>query len=152
MIHVQQQNNIDFRMRVEGFDRLLFDKRELKAAIRKGGAVVRKEARRLIARKAVSGDGEFPGKLTGAMQNAIKVKVGSGGGYAKVMPYMTQQMINNSKSAKYPGGAFYPAFLLVGTRRGLRPRKDFMQAALDNKQSEIRAAITAALANAIRTG
>ena len=139
-------------MRVEGFDRLLFDKRELKAAIRKGGAVVRKEARRLIARKAISSAGEIPGKLTGAMQNSIKVKVGSGGGYARVMPTMTQEMINNTKSAKYPRGAYYPAFLFYGTSRGLRPRKDFMVQALDNKQFEIRAAITAALANAIRTG
>jgi hypothetical protein len=143
---------IDFYFRTEGFNRLLFDKRELKAAIRKGGAVVRKEARRLIASRAISAAGEIPGYDSGAMSRSIKVKVGSGGGYAKVMPYMTQQMINNSKSAKYPDGAFYPAFLMVGTRRGLRPRKDFMQAALDNKQSEIRAAITAALANAIRTG
>ena len=132
----------NIRITVDGFDRFLFDKRELKAAIRKGGAVVRKEARRLIASRAISAAGEIPGYQSGAMSRSIKIKIGSGGGYARVMPTKTSEM----------GPAYYPAFLMVGTRRGLRPRKDFMVKALDNKQSEIRAAITAALANAIRTG
>ena len=43
------------------------------------------------------------------------------------------------------GKYFYPAYLAVGTRRGLQPRKDFMEAALNNKQAEIRAAISASL-------
>jgi hypothetical protein len=140
-ITVGQQNNVNFRLTLEPeFNRLLFDKRELKAAIRKSGAVVRAEARRLISSRAVSGAGEFPGYDSGAMSRAIKIKVGSGGGYARVMPYRTAQM----------GDDYYPAYLFYGTRRGLQPRKDFMQAALDNKQAEIRAAISASLANSLR--
>lgn len=129
----------DIRIDVEGFDHLVYNRRELKKAIRAGGALVRKEARRLIASRAVSGAGEFPGYKSGAMSRAIKVKVASGGGYVKIMPYKTAEM----------GPKFYPAFLMVGTRRGLRPRKDFMVAALDNKQAEIRLAIAATLVNAI---
>ena len=139
-----QQNNIDFQITMEPhFNRLLFDKRELKAAIRKSGAVVRKEARRLISSRAISAAGEFPGYDSGAMSRAIKIKVGSGGGYVRVMPYRTAEMGEGKND-------FYPAYLFYGTRRGLQPRKDFMKAALDNKQAEIRAAISASLANSLR--
>jgi hypothetical protein len=134
---IQQQNNINIR--VEGFDRLIFNKRELKAAIRKGGGEVRREARRLIARRAISAAGDFPGYDSGAMSRAIKVKVGSGGGYAKIAPFKTGDMKD-----------FYPAFLEYGTSRGLRPRKNFMIAALDNKQAAIRAAISASLRRALQ--
>lgn len=134
--------SLDIRITVEGINRLLFDKRELKKAFRKGGAVVAKESRRLIASRAISSAGQFPGYDTGTMSKSIKVKAGSGGGYVRVMPYKTLAM----------GDDFYPAFLMVGTRNGLRPRKDFMVQALDNKQTEIRAAIHAALVNAIRVG
>ncbi|CAK0771396.1 conserved hypothetical protein [Gammaproteobacteria bacterium] len=127
---------IDFRITVEGFDRLKFDKKQLRAAIRKGGTVVRKEARRLIASRAVSLPGQFPGYQSGAMSRSIKVKIGSRGGYALIKPYKTSEMGEN----------FYPAYLIYGTSRGLKPRKDFMVSALDNKQTEIRGAISAALA------
>lgn len=143
---------IDVKITVEGFTKIHFEKRELKTALRKGGAVVRTEARRLIASKAISGAGDLPGRATGAMQRSIKVNVGSGGGYARIMPYMTPEMRANTQSKKYPQGVFYPAFLMLGTRRGLKPRKDFMQQALDNKQLEIRSAITASLQNALRAG
>jgi hypothetical protein len=122
------------------FNRLLFDKRQLKAAIRKGGGVVQRESRRLISSRAVSSAGEFPGYDSGTMSRSIKMKVGSGGGYVRIMPYKTPQM----------GDDFYPAYLAVGTHRGLKPRKDFMEAALNNKQAEIRAAISASLANSLR--
>lgn len=129
----------DISIRVEGLDHIIFAKRELKAAIRKGGAEVRKEARRLIARRAISAAGEFPGYDSGAMSRSIKVKVGSGGGYAKVGPTLTAEM----------GEDFYPAFLFYGTRRGLKPRKNFMIQALDNKRAAIQAAIAASLAKSL---
>jgi len=134
--------SLDIHITVDGINRLLFDKRELKKAFKKGGVVVAKESRRLIASRAISSAGQFPGYDTGAMSKSIKVKAGSGGGYVRVMPYKTPAM----------GADFYPAFLMVGTRNGLRPRKDFIVQALDNKQAEIRAAIRAALVGAIRTG
>lgn len=137
MISAQQQNNIS--MRAEGFDRLMFNRRELKAAIRKGGGEVRREARRLIARRAISAAGEFPGRDSGVMLRSIKVKVGSGGGYAKIAPFKTGDMKE-----------FYPAFLEYGTSRGLQPRKNFMLAALDNKRAAIRAAISASLRRALQ--
>jgi HK97 gp10 family phage protein len=130
----------DTTIKIEGFDRIIFNKREIKAAIRKGGGEVRKEARRLIAKRAISGAGDFPGYVTGAMSRSIKVKVGSGGGYATVAPYKTTEMKE-----------FYPAFLNYGTSRGLEPRKNFMVAALVNKRSAIRSTISTALRKALET-
>jgi hypothetical protein len=131
---------MEIKIRVKGFKGIDFDKRELKAAIRKGGAVVQKEARRLVARRAISGAGDFPGYDSGAMSRSIKVKVGSGGGYAVVMPFRTTEM----------GKDFYPPYLIYGTSRGLKKRKDFMQQALINKQAQIRLAIRLSIFRAIK--
>ena len=141
MINIGQQANSRISINIEGFNRLIFDKRELKAAIRKGGNVVKTESRRLISHRAISAAGEIPGYKSGVMSRSIKAKVGSGGGYVRIMPTKTPEM----------GKDFYPAYLSVGTRRGLKPRKDFMLQALDNKQIQIRAAISATLLNAIKT-
>ena len=134
--------DININIKVEGFDRIIFEKRELKKAIRRGGAVVRAEARRLIAHRAISAAGEFPGFDSGAMSRSIQVRVGAGGGYAKVMPFRTPEMKQD----------FYPAFLFYGTSRGLAPRKNFMVAALDNKQAMIRSAIAASLVKSLMEG
>lgn len=131
----------DIKVEIQGFDRIMFDKRELRAAIRKSANEVRREAKRLISRKSVSMAGDFPGLRTGAMKRSIKVKLGSGGGYAKVMPYKTSEM-----------KAFYPAFLNYGTNRGLKPRKNFMTTALESKQSAILSAFSASLQNALKVG
>jgi hypothetical protein len=132
----------DVNIKTEGFDRILFKKTELKRAIRKGGGVVRQEARRLIARRAISAPGDFPGRDSGAMMRSIKVKVGSGCGYAKVMPYKNAEIVKD----------FYPAFLSYGTSSGLKPRKNFMVAALDSKQMQIRREISNALRRALVAG
>lgn len=143
---------IDIRIDVDGINSIIFNKRELKSAFKKGGAVVRKESRRLIASKAISAAGQFPGYVTGAMSKSIKLTVGSGGGYVKVMPYMTPLMAQNSISKEYEEGIFYPAVLMAGNNRGLKPRKDFMVQALDNKQAEIKSAIRKALQDALQAG
>lgn len=131
---------LDVNIQVRGINRLWFEKRELKAAIRKGGREVQKEARRLISRRAVSGAGELPGMDTGEMRRQVKVKVGSAGMYAVVSPHKSAAM-----------GDYYPAFLIYGTKRGLEKRKDFIHEAFGKKQYAIRAAIRRSLVGAIRS-
>ena len=127
-------------MQAGGFERIGFNRRELKQALRKGGAMVQRESRRLIAWRAVSRPGEFPGYASGLMSRSIKVKVGSGGGYVRIMPY------------KIPGmKQFYPAFLEHGTSRGLKPRANFMEAAFESERGQIQAVITRSLERAIQT-
>jgi hypothetical protein len=132
---------LDVNIQVKGFNRLYFEKRELKAAIRLGGREVAKESRRLIANRAVSSPDDFPGYDTGAMSRAIKVKVGSGGLYAVVSPHKTAEM----------GGDYYPAYLIYGTKRGLEKRKDFVVSALESKRQMVRMLIRRSLVKAIRS-
>ena len=47
----------DVRITITEFRHVIFDKRELKAALRSGAKIILSEARRLISTKAVSGDG-----------------------------------------------------------------------------------------------
>lgn len=130
-------NNI--RIKIIGFDRLVFDKRDFKKAIREAGNDVKSKAKRLISRKSVSMANDYPGLRTGVMKKSIKVKIGSGGGYAKVMPYKTAAMED-----------FYPAFLHYGTGYGLKPRKNYMVAALDARRAQIKSAFSVWLQNALK--
>lgn len=119
--------------------RLWFEKRELKSALLKGGRVVQKEARRLVAHRAISKPDQFPGYDSGTLSKSIKATVGSGGGYVKVMPNKTAAMKE-----------YYPAFLYYGTCRGLKPRKNYMTEALVTHRDAIKRAIRRALVGAIK--
>lgn len=82
----------------------------------------------MIARRAISGAGELPGYDTGAMSRSIKVKTRNRGLYAVVSPHKTAAM----------GDDYYPAFLIYGTKRGLKKRMDFIHEAFLHKQLQIR--------------
>lgn len=116
-----------------------YDRKAMRKALREGGAEVRKEARRLLSRRAVSAPGEIPGMQTGMLKRAIGVvSVGSKGGWVKVGP----------KTIK--GSVFYPAFLFYGSpKTGLEKRGNFMEAALQNKRDVVRSRIQAALKDSL---
>ncbi len=117
-----------------------FDRKALRKAMREGGAVVRKEARSIVSKRAISQPGEFPGQQTGTLRRAIGiVGRGSKGGWIKVGVRKTPAMKD-----------FYPAFLFYGSeKRNLAPRANFMQTALQNKREVVRSNIRAALQNAL---
>lgn len=116
-----------------------YDRRRMRKALVSGAAIVRKEARRLVSRRAISLAGEFPGLRTGAMARAIGVvSKGTKGGWVKV------------GVRSIPGSDFYPAFLAYGSpATGLAARGNFMTAALDAKQGDVRSLVREALANAL---
>lgn len=89
----------------DGFKRIDYDGKALKDPLRKSGYAVRKIARKLISRKAVSDAGQFPGKDTGEMARSIKVKVSRSGYSVRIMPTKTNEM-----------PAYYPAFVVYGHR------------------------------------
>lgn len=116
-----------------------YDRRAMRKALSRGAAQVRKEARRIVSRRAVSGAGELPGMQTGAMRRAIGiVSRGSKGGWVKI------------GVRSIPGSDFYPAFLFYGSpKTGLAKRANFMETALQNRREVIRSDIRAALKNAL---
>lgn len=113
-----------------------YDRRAMRKALRAGTKPIIQEARRIVARRAVSGAGEFPGMQTGRLKRAIGiVSTGSKGGWIKV----------GVKSI--PGSIFYPAFLFYGSpSTGLAKRGNFIVAALAAKREAVRGPIRAALA------
>lgn len=148
---------IEVNVRLAGHERIDFDRKSVRKALRIEGSAVRKEARRLVSRRAVSGGGENPGRETGALWRSIKSKVSRSGFLVKIAPQKTPEM----------GEDFYPAYLFYGVRRGaqrgrsharradngsgwrIEPRNNFMIQALDRRRSGARVALEAALKDAL---
>ena len=103
-----------------GFKCVDYDPKALKKPLRKSGNAVRKIARKMISRKAVSEAGQFPGKQTGEMAKSIKVKVSKSGYSVAVYPTKTQAM-----------PVYYPAFVVYGHRA---PYSETAQEARSHKQ------------------
>lgn len=116
-----------------------YDRKAMRKALREGAAEVRKEARRIISRRAISSAGEFPGLQTGALRRAVGiVSKGSKGGWVKV------------GIRTIPNSVFYPAFLFYGSRKtGLEKRSNFMSSALATKRESVRSQIRAALKDSL---
>jgi len=130
----------EVNVKLDGFSRVDFDKRKIRKTMRVLGRDVQKEARRLIARRAISGAGEFPGRDTGALWRAIKYKVSKPGFLVRVEPAKTAEM----------GPDFYPAFLLYGSKkRDLAARKNYMTTALENRRDVARVALRNALQDSL---
>lgn len=117
-----------------------YDRKPMRKALREGAGLVRKEARRIISRRAISAPGEFPGMQSGALKRAIGIVAkGSRGGWVKVGVRKTPEMQD-----------FYPAFLFYGSeKKGLAARGNFIVAALDAKREDVRQLVSAALRNAL---
>jgi hypothetical protein len=81
----------------------------------------------------------MPGRSSGVLMRSIKVKVGSGGFWAKVAPQKTSEMKD-----------FYPAYLYYGTSRGVEKRGNYMATALGQRRDAAQAAIGSALRNALK--
>lgn len=131
---------LEINVKLDGFSRIDFDRKKIRKTMRMLGRDVQKEARRLVARRAVSGAGEYPGRQTGRLWRAIKYKVSKPGFLVKIMPGKTADMKD-----------FYPAFLLYGSKkRDLAPRKNYMTDALENRRSVARGALRNALMDSLK--
>lgn len=153
-----------------------YDRKALRKALVRGASEIRKEARRLVSRRAISASMEFPGTNTGDLKRAIGVvSKGRMGGWIKVGVRKTAKM-----------SAFYPAFLFYGTKglgkierlapgqgRGksnrraqgdraaivadrkasngyiVAPRANYLASALDSKRDQVRATIRESLKNSL---
>lgn len=117
-----------------------YDRSKMRKALSRGGAMVTRESRRLISRRAISLPGQNPGAVTGKLKRSIGVIArGSKGGWIKVGP-------RSFNKAGLGGGFFYPAVLFYGSRkRNIDKRNNFMVEALQNKRDSARGEIRTAL-------
>ena len=135
---------LDVHVGLQGHSKIDFDKRLVNRELLVQGRRVQRTARRLVARKAVSEAGQFPGKQTGALQKAIDlVKPRSKLGFwIKVEP--------TTAKIKRTGKIYYPAILFHGSKkRSIEPRGNYMVAALEANRAAIRAGLSAMLSVAL---
>lgn len=130
---------LETNVTVEGFSRIDFDRRQVRKGMRKIGRDHQKEARRLVARRAISGKGEYPGRQTGRLWRAIKYKVSRSGFMVVARPEKTAEM-----------DFFYPAPLYYGSRkRNIEARKNFMTDAMENRRTATRSVLRGVLQDAL---
>ena len=101
---------------ISGFTRADFDAKPIKKTMRSIGQKVQTDARRLVARKAISTAGEYPGKATGTLQKSTKFRLSKPGFLVTIAPRPTDGTVK--------AGEFYPGILYYGVRRGAVRRKD----------------------------
>lgn len=122
---------LETNVTIDGFSRIDFDRRKVRKGMGRIGRDVQKESRRLIARRAISGAGEYPGRKTGTLWRAVKYKVSRAGFMVVVRPTKTADM-----------DFFYPAVLHYGSeKRNIKARKNFMTDALDNRNQNARSVL-----------
>lgn len=126
---------IETHVTIDGHSRIDFDRKRMRKAMRKVGADVRKQARRLVARRAISEAGQNPGRDTGVLWRSIKATVSKSGFMVKIRPEKTTEM----------GADFYPAYLHYGVRGRIDPRANYMETALEQRRAAAQSAIRSAL-------
>ncbi|PIP02748.1 MAG: hypothetical protein COX55_03510 [Zetaproteobacteria bacterium CG23_combo_of_CG06-09_8_20_14_all_54_7] len=130
---------LETNVTISGFSRIDFDRRKVRKSMRTLGRDVQKEARRLVARRAISGAGEYPGRQTGALWRAIKAKVSRSGFMVVVRPQKTAEM-----------DFYYPAVLNSGSEKmNIKARKNYMTDALDRRRENSRRVLRATLQDAL---
>lgn len=100
--------SVDGYLHVEGFDKFereAFDKRAIRAGMRKAGKLITQKAQMNVALSR--GQDGYPHKRTAELLNSIGFKVSRSGFMVKVAPSKTSAMT-----------AYYPAFLHYGVKQG----------------------------------
>lgn len=132
---------------IEGFDQFgpaAFDKKKIRVAMRKVGQLVRAKARSDLG--SASGQGNYPMNRTGRLVRSVGFKVSRSGFLVKIAPYKTKAMKH-----------YYPAYLHYGVRKGSRPgnewrvkpRANYMSAALQESSADIQSILRTAFADAL---
>jgi hypothetical protein len=121
--------HIDFKQPNE----MQFNRARMRRAFVRIGQRHMRDARRLVARRKVSKADENPGLQKGKLARSIGYYVPRS---SKTRPGMMVKIAPNQKRAvgnRPITGAFYPAFLLYGVRRGARRRKSHHRGASGGK-------------------
>lgn len=127
---------------IEGFSYVDFDKKIIKRALKQEHPPIRRLAKNVIKRGAASNPGEFPKNQTGLMIKSIKSRVSKKGLAAIIGSYPIGRMTETKDG-------FYPIFLIKGTKRGVKKRKNFIEDAFNKRRDHAREAIRNAMFNAL---
>lgn len=126
-------------VKIEQFQLWHFDLTVLSDGLSEQGKLIRRDARRLVARAAVSKAGEYPGKDSGTLAKTISFKKFRSG----LGVYITHKM----KSGQYR----YPFALVNGSAEtGLEPRADYIADTFESRKVYVQAMLRSSLRKSIR--
>lgn len=161
--------SIESYLHFEGYDSLprdLFDKKKIRAGMRKAGRLVMQKAQMNLA--LARGSQGYPVNRTGTTLESVSYRVSKSGFLVRVAPKMTRAMKE-----------YYPAYLFYGVKRGPRlkkgeahtgkrrregvrlrearrnndwliePRDNYMADALQDSKSDVQAILSAAFTAAL---
>ena len=132
---------IEIHVGLTGHNRLDFDKRIMRKRLRAEAGQIRKEARKLISRRAISQAGEYPGLNTGDTRRSIYVRVTRSGLAAIIEPKRTSRMDKRE---------FYPSILTYGVPGRIDARKNYIEQAASRRRAAAMAGIGAALLESLK--
>ena len=146
---------LEVNEKIEGFEQIDFDRREIRKGMRTIGTMIRRDARKKVARKVVSKPGEYPGKQSGKLQKSLTSTVSRPGFMVKIWP-----------DPKKLDDDYYPAFLWYGVtgksrrkdhktqvkngRYRIAPRANYMADTLKERETEVRKILLDALHNSLK--
>lgn len=131
-------------LHIEGFDQFFrnaFDKKPIRAGMRKVGRLVARRTQTNLA--LASGATGYPRVRTGRLRDSVSFKVSRSGFMVKVAHKKTGSM-----------SAFYPAFLHYGVKAGghwrINPRKNYVVDALQDSSAQVQQILSGAFAAGLR--
>lgn len=149
-------------------EELVFNRARMRRAFVKIGQVHMRDARRLVMKRGRSKPGENPSYRTGQLARSIGYYVPRA---SKKRPGLMVKIAPNQKNGegnRHINGAFYPAFLFYGVRRGAKrkkghhrgasggsgwrvePRNNYMTEVLDKRRSWTRYVLSRELRKSLR--
>ena len=134
---------------VEGFDefqKLDFDKKEVKKAMRQAGRLVQRDAKRSVSRKSASGG--YPHRRTGRLRRSITARVSRSGFMVIVKP----RHVTGMPDVLYPMVLHYGRKTKDGRKWRIKPMRNYIAEALEAQKSDVGALLFEALTKALEPG
>lgn len=140
-----KEDPVSVHVSIQGHSKIDFDVPIVKRALLRQARDVQKQARRLVARKALSQAGQNPGKVTGSLQKSIDLVKPK---HPKGLWFRVEP---TTQGIKKTGKIYYPAILYYGSRkRNIAKRANYMAEALRMKKDAVREVLLEALAQALK--
>lgn len=128
--------SLGLHVQLVGFKSIDYDKKPIRKRLRQEGGEVRNVARQLIARRAISHAGEFPGMQSGLLRRSVRVRALRGELAVLIEP--SRSVLEKAVGAK---DAAYPWILAAGTAALGGPRADYVEVALNRRKEAATSAI-----------
>lgn len=143
---MSQELGLNLKLDELNLDRMDFDKKKFRPFLRIIGRKLQKSARIRVDSQWTSRAGTYPGKKTGALQKAIRIKYFRSGFGLKLQQDMPRRRSGDTRKQE-----FYPAFLRYGVKNKkkggyrIESRKNYIEDAFNLHREETVSLVAAGL-------